>query len=114
MEKLGEQPDRDVVRLYLDEMHPRSAFVMEYKLLVHRKILNKNLVDTVVNLSRKYDVKRMAQIICHLCHRKESVKEYPDIELYIVELLEEVIAKGTLFDVKKTTGYDFLEGSLIL
>ncbi|MCM1123517.1 MAG: hypothetical protein NC416_13120, partial [Eubacterium sp.] len=90
LERFTDQPDKEIVSLYLEKINAKSVFVKEYLDCVHDRKIKPEFVDDVIDIGQCLGYENTSKIICGLCHLQKGMQEYSEIEKCVEEFLEEV------------------------
>jgi len=112
LERLDEQPSKELIGIYLDCLQPSAQIVKEYYRCVHKRSVSKVLVDEIKNLKKQYDFKTIVRILCCFCHRREYLISHPEIYECAEEFLNEIMNSGISYPVKEYKNYLVLDTSL--
>ena len=113
LEKLSAKPDKKLVKVYLEKLHSKSELVNEYYKCIHKGKISKGFVKDIIEIRDEFGLDSMAKILCCLRHNTKSLEANPEIESYVEEILEEIAENGEKYEVKKFSGYDYLDGSIM-
>lgn len=113
LEGFFSQPDKEIVRLYLEKMHAKSVFVKGYHTCVHEHKISGSFVADVIDIGECIGFEDASRIVCCLCHVLERVKEHPEIETYVKEFLMEIVNGKESYNVRTYKNYETLFNSLI-
>lgn len=114
LEKMEKQPDRKIVKLYLEKIHSKSSFVSEYCKCIHKCSISKEFVKELREIRAESGYEDVAKILCCLKHKQKMLELHPELEQYAAGILKEIAEYGESYEVNKYQGYDYLDSSLIM
>lgn len=100
LECLQEKPNKELVSIYLDYLHPSSNVVEGYHCCIHKRIVPEGFVKELERLKDKYDLKSISFILCSICHERDKLQSNPEIYDYVEEFLNEIIVSGESYSIK--------------
>ena len=109
LERLGEKPDENLVRLYLDELQFNSRIEKGYWRLIHWGDASETLVSELRKLKESYDLTKIAQIICCHCYSAEHLAVYPKIVEYTKEIFDDIVKIGSKYKLQHGPKRDLLD-----
>lgn len=117
LEQLPEEPNRELVEWYLDNLQPGTFVLKEYCRYLHeRKIEDKDVfrrfAAKIAYAQQLHILPDISKVFCRLCHEEKRLRQYPEVYQYVEEVLCQIADKREQHSLRTYPHHDELDGTL--
>lgn len=112
LENLSNEPNSEMIEIYLQNLHPRSGFIHDYYNCIHKAKISSKFIEEITELKKNFGVDNIAAIIISIKHKVGSMEKYSEMKDIIIECLNGIAQYGEEYEIRKCKGFDILDGTI--